>query len=255
MPVRRGYRQACGTARGLDIVGERWALLVVRELLLGPKRFTDLQAALPAASPNALADRLRELTDAGVLRRGALPPPASAKVYELTDWGRRLEPIVIALGTWALEAPPTDDQIFVSTDSAMLTIRTYYAPPVTNRAAATNHGADAAENANAGPNAGAGGDASIRIELYDHGAAGVFGVRLTSAGAEVAHAVPDAADAVVRTTTAELLAAFGRHALPPAGDAATSITGDRSVVRRLVEGIRVPADDRESGTMGIDDAD
>lgn len=243
MPVRRGYRQACGIARGLDVVGERWALLVVRELLLGPKRFTDLQAALPTASPNALADRLRELADAGVLRRGELPPPASAKVYELTDWGRRLEPIVIALGTWALEAPPTDDQVFVSTDSAMLTIRTYHAPPTTNHRAAANG------------NAGAGGDVSIRIELYDHGAAGVFGVRLTSAGAEVAHAAPDAADAVVRTTTAELLAAFGRHALPPASDAATTITGDRSVVRRLVEGIRVPADDRQSGTMGIDDAD
>lgn len=221
MPVRRGYRQACGIARGLDLVGERWALLVVRELLLGPKRFTDLQAALPAASPNALADRLRELADAGVLRRGQLPPPASAKVYELTDWGRRLEPILIALGTWALAAPPADDQVFVSADSAMLSIRTYYVP--------------------AGKSAA---DATIRIELRDHGPAGVFGVRLTRSGAEVTHVAPESPDAVLTTTTAELLTAFGKHSLPSSGGDVATITGDRSAIRRLVEGIRFPADDR-----------
>src|SRR5918992_5265891 len=112
MPVQRGYRQACGVARGLDIVGERWSLLVVRELLLGPKRFTDLQQALPNASPNALSDRLRELTDAGVVRRRRLPPPGQVWVYELTAWGRDLEPVVVALGTWALAVRPTAEQLF-----------------------------------------------------------------------------------------------------------------------------------------------
>jgi len=167
-----------------------------------------------------------------------LPPPASAKVYELTDWGRPLESIVIALGTWALEAPPSSDQVFVSADSAMLTIRTYYVPTRAARTSRTSR---------------ADGDASIRIELRDHGAAGVFGVRLTPVGAEVTHAGPESPDAVLRTTTAELLAAFGQNALP--ADSANVVTGDRSVVHRLVEGIRVPVDDRESGTMGTDDAD
>src|SRR5262249_37854949 len=128
MPAQRGYRQACGIARGLDIVGERWSLLVVRELLLGPKRFTDLQQALPTASPNALSDRLRDLADAGVVRGGQLPPPGNVRVYELTAWGRGLEPIVIALGSWALAAPPSGEQLFVSADSTMLTIRTFFVP-------------------------------------------------------------------------------------------------------------------------------
>ncbi|MFD0578158.1 winged helix-turn-helix transcriptional regulator [Dactylosporangium darangshiense] len=152
MPAQRGYRQACGIARGLDIVGERWSLMVVRELLLGPKRFTDLQQALPTASPNALSDRLRELADAGVVRRRQLPAPGRVWVYELTAWGRGLEPIVVALGTWALAAPPTAEQLFVSADSAMLAIRTYCVPAA-QRPAAT-----------------------LRIELRDHGPAGVFGV-------------------------------------------------------------------------------
>ncbi|WP_262285761.1 helix-turn-helix domain-containing protein [Micromonospora sp. MA102] len=228
MPTQRGYRQACGVARGLDIVGERWSLLVVRELLLGPKRFTDLQQALPTASPNALSDRLRELADAGVVRRRQLPSPGNVRVYELTTWGRGLEPIVIALGTWALAAPPTAEQVFVSVDSAMLTIRTFFVstpeqPGVT-----------------------------LRIELRDHGPAGVFGVRLTSAGAEVAHEPPEEPDAVLVTTTDALLAAFGGEDLAGLVVAGAVITGDPEVVRHLVAGVRVSAstDKSSSGISG-----
>jgi len=217
MPVQRGYRQACGVARGLDIVGERWSLLVVREMLLGPKRFTDLQQALPNASPNALSDRLRELTDAGAVRRRQLPAPGKAWVYELTEWGRDLEPIVVALGTWALGAPPTAEQVFLSTDSAMLTIRTFYVPT------------------QGGP------DAALRIELRDHGAAGVFGVRLTSTGAEVSHEAPDGPAAVLVTTSVALDAAFGDDDLAALLAAGATIDGDPHVVRRLVAGVRVPA--------------
>ena len=95
MPTTRSYHDACPIARGLDVVGERWALLVVRELLFGPRRFGDLRRALPAVSSNLLTDRLRELEAHGVLvRRGA---PA---VYELTDAGRELEPVLLALGRW-----------------------------------------------------------------------------------------------------------------------------------------------------------
>ena len=96
----RTYGQYCGLARALDLVGERWALLVVRELLLGPKRFTDLLDGLPGVSTNVLATRLRGLERAGVLERNVLPPPAASAVYELTSYGRALEPAVAALGRW-----------------------------------------------------------------------------------------------------------------------------------------------------------
>src|SRR5512145_951843 len=100
MAGERAYADACAAARALDVVGSRWALLVARELLHGPKRFTDLRAGLPTASPNVLSQRLRELQRDGVVRRRALPPPAGSQVYELTEWGRELEPVMLALGRW-----------------------------------------------------------------------------------------------------------------------------------------------------------
>lgn len=100
MPTSRSYGDACTIARALDVVGERWALLVVRELLLGPQRFSDLRRALAGASSNMLTDRLRELESHGVLARRRLPAPAASTVYELTPSGRELEPIVLALGNW-----------------------------------------------------------------------------------------------------------------------------------------------------------
>lgn len=105
MATKRSYGDACGVARGLDVVGERWALLVARELVLGPKRFTDLQAGLPSASPNVLAQRLRELESAGVVRRATLPPPAASQVYELTEWGADLGPMLAQLGAWGARSP------------------------------------------------------------------------------------------------------------------------------------------------------
>jgi DNA-binding HxlR family transcriptional regulator len=105
MRTKRSYRDSCGIARALDAVGERWALLVVRELLLGSKRFTDLRAALPGISTDVLALRLRELEATDVVRRATLPPPAAAKVYELTTRGRELEPVLLALGRWGSREP------------------------------------------------------------------------------------------------------------------------------------------------------
>src|SRR5919108_593540 len=107
MATMRTYGDGCAIARGLDLVGERWALLVVRELLLGPKRYTDLRRGLPNASPNVLSQRLAELERAGVLRRRKLPPPAGSRVYELTEWGRGLEQTVVSLGHWAARSPAT----------------------------------------------------------------------------------------------------------------------------------------------------
>jgi DNA-binding HxlR family transcriptional regulator len=96
----RTYKQYCGVARALDLVGERWALLVVRELALGPKRFTDLRDGLPGIATNVLSTRLRQLERDGVVVRRRLPAPAPAQIYELTEYGRDLVPIMLALGRW-----------------------------------------------------------------------------------------------------------------------------------------------------------
>jgi DNA-binding HxlR family transcriptional regulator len=96
----RSYGQFCGLARALDLVGERWAFLVVRELALGPKRFKDLLDGLPGVSTNVLASRLRQLERDGIVQRRILPAPAGSSVYELTEYGRELEPAMLALGRW-----------------------------------------------------------------------------------------------------------------------------------------------------------
>jgi DNA-binding HxlR family transcriptional regulator len=113
----------CAIARGLDVVGERWALLVVRELLLGPKRYTDLRRGLPNASPNVLSQRLDELERAAVVRRRKLPPPAGSRVYELTDWGLELEETVMSLGRWAARSPTPPGDAPIGVDSMILALR------------------------------------------------------------------------------------------------------------------------------------
>jgi DNA-binding HxlR family transcriptional regulator/putative sterol carrier protein len=96
----RSYNQYCALARALDVVGERWTLLLVRELLLGPKRYKDLLGGLPGIGTNLLADRLKDLERQGIVRRSVLPPPAGSAVYELTELGRELEQAVFELGRW-----------------------------------------------------------------------------------------------------------------------------------------------------------
>lgn len=108
MVVRRSYDEGCAAAHALDVIGERWALLVVRELVFGPKRFTDLDTRLVGVSTSVLSQRLHELAGSGVLTRHKLPPPAGSWVYELTDWGRELEPIIMALGLWGSRSPQFD---------------------------------------------------------------------------------------------------------------------------------------------------
>ena len=100
MVTSRSYKQRCGIARALDLVGERWALLVVRELVLGPRRFTDLREGLPGIATNVLSQRLRQLERNGIVARRRLPPPAASNVYELTEYGQELVPIMLALGRW-----------------------------------------------------------------------------------------------------------------------------------------------------------
>jgi DNA-binding HxlR family transcriptional regulator len=128
MATTRTYADGCAAAHALDLVGERWALLVVRELLLGPKRFTDLRLGLPHASPNVLAQRLRGLEAAGVVRRGKLPPPAASRIYELTEWGQDLEPVIIALGKWGVRSPSKPPDAELGVDSLILSFRTMFDP-------------------------------------------------------------------------------------------------------------------------------
>jgi DNA-binding HxlR family transcriptional regulator len=123
----RSYGDPCGIARALDLVGERWALLVVRELLLGPKRFSDLRAGLPGASPNVLSQRLHELEEAGILRHRKLGPPANVWVYELTEWGLELEPVVLALGRWGSRSPMVVGAE-LSVDALILALKTMFDP-------------------------------------------------------------------------------------------------------------------------------
>ncbi|MER5961759.1 helix-turn-helix domain-containing protein [Streptomyces sp. NPDC002057] len=111
-PRRRSYDQHCAAARALDLVGDRWTLLVVRELLAGPRRYTDLHADLPGVSTDMLAGRLKDMEGAELVTRRRLPPPASASVYELTPRGRDLLPVLRALAAWGAsdlgEPRPTD---------------------------------------------------------------------------------------------------------------------------------------------------
>jgi DNA-binding HxlR family transcriptional regulator/putative sterol carrier protein len=124
MATMRTYGDGCAIASALDVIGERWALLVVRELLLGPKRYTDLRRGLPNASPNVLTQRLGELERAGVIRRRKLPPPAGSRVYELTDWGLELEDTVMSLGRWGARSPtPLSNAPIASADSVILALR------------------------------------------------------------------------------------------------------------------------------------
>ncbi|HEX8644932.1 MAG TPA: winged helix-turn-helix transcriptional regulator [Allosphingosinicella sp.] len=125
---RRSYDDACGAAHALDLVGERWSLLVMRELMLGPKRFSDLRADLPGISANVLTQRLAGLETAGVLVRRRLPPPAATQVYELTDWGYEAEPIFQVLGRWAARSPSHDPTLPLSANSLMLSFRTMADP-------------------------------------------------------------------------------------------------------------------------------
>ncbi|MGX7678919.1 winged helix-turn-helix transcriptional regulator [Jatrophihabitans sp. DSM 45814] len=215
MPTSRSYGDACGIARALDVVGERWALLVVRELLLGSQRFSDLRRALRNASSNVVADRLRELEGHGVIRRRVLPPPAGSSVYELTDWGRELEPIVLALGSWGVQRPLPATQLTLSATSVLLYLRT----------AARLDPASA--------------PAVFRFDLDDR----VWTIRTGAGRVLVDAGEPVDPDAVLRTDPATLNALLedpsGLDAAVTA--AAVGITGDVSALRRLLGSVRPPA--------------
>jgi DNA-binding HxlR family transcriptional regulator len=127
--TRRTYGQYCGLARALELVGERWTLLVIRDLLVGPKRFTDLRRGLPRIPTNLLSARLKELEQAGIVQRRLLPRPTASIVYELTEYGKTLDGIVLQLGRWGArslgEAAPAE---VVTVDSLIMALRSTFRP-------------------------------------------------------------------------------------------------------------------------------
>lgn len=135
----REYGQYCGVTRALELVGERWALLIVRDLLVGPRRYGELAAGLPRIPSNILAARLKELQEAGVIRRA---PRSRVIVYELTPYGHELEPVVLALGAWGFKAmgDPRDEQV-VTPDSMTMALRTAFRPDVAAGLPSTVYGA------------------------------------------------------------------------------------------------------------------
>jgi DNA-binding HxlR family transcriptional regulator len=215
MVGRRKYDQGCAVAHALDLIGERWALLVVRELLLGPKRFTDLRTGIPGASPDVLAQRLRELIEAGVVRQGKLPPPASSQVYALTDWGAELEPVITGLGRWGSRSTSFDPAADSSVDSLVLSLRALFD-------AQAAHGLSATFALRLGEN-------DFRVAI-DGG-----GLEITRGEAEN----PSATIVTDRPTLAALL--YGGRPLDDAlrtGDA--KVTGKTAAVTRFLRLFRLP---------------
>jgi DNA-binding HxlR family transcriptional regulator/putative sterol carrier protein len=215
MPAKRSYGDVCGVARALDLVGERWALLVVRELLLGPKRFTDLRGDLPHVSPDVLAQRLRDLAEAGVLRRRKLPPPAASRVYELTELGAELEGVVLALGRWGSKLPVPEGEMAMSFDAHILSLRTLFDP-------------DRAEGLHA----------RVELRLGEER----FHAEVADGRFAIARGEARAPDAILETDAGTLIAvAHGRRELEEAlrsGDLA--IGGDRAIGERFVSLFPLP---------------
>jgi DNA-binding HxlR family transcriptional regulator len=217
MATMRTYGDGCAIAQGLDVVGERWALLVVRELLLGPKRYTDLRRGLAKASPAVLSQRLAELEHAGVIRKRMLPPPAATRVYELTDWGRELETTVTSIGNWAARSPSglSTDAPIRSADSMILALRSRF-----DSAAAHDL------------------RARYELRLGDDR----FRIEVAEAQLDVARADAEQPDATIATdldTLAGVLWA-GRSVADARRAGAMTIEGDAAAVERLVQLFPVP---------------
>jgi DNA-binding HxlR family transcriptional regulator len=215
MKTKRSYGETCAAAHALDLIGQRWALLVVRELVLGPKRFTDLQAGIPHASPNVLAERLRELEGAGVVVRRKLPPPAGSWVYELTEWGAELEQVICDLGRWGARSPLRPREGAMSIDALILALRTMFDPDLAGDLSAT-----------------------LDLRLADDR----FRIRVADGSLEISRGEVDDPDAVLTIDPRTLVeVAFEGASLGEAlASGAVAIEGDRPAVERFLGSFALP---------------
>jgi len=213
----RTYGDGCSSAHALDLIGERWALLIVRDLLFGPKRFTDLRDGLPQGSPNVLTQRLRELEASGIVRRRKLPPPASSMVYELTDWGAQLEPILLGLQRWGAGSPALPDDVPVGCDAAMLALKNAFNPV-------------AAEHMR--------GIVEVRFDT------GTFRVSVQDGSIDINRGAADHPDAAIETDPPTLEeVAFGLRPMAAAEQSgALSVEGDHRLVEQFFDLFPVPAE-------------
>src|SRR5258707_13247324 len=125
---KRWYEEGCGLAHAMELLGERWAMLVLRELAYGPRRFSELKADLQGISANVLTQRLTELEARGLVRKVKLPPPASVQVYEATEWGLEAVPVIASLGRWAARSPWHDPTLPMSHVSLLMSMETLLSP-------------------------------------------------------------------------------------------------------------------------------
>jgi DNA-binding HxlR family transcriptional regulator/putative sterol carrier protein len=208
MARTRSHDDGCGIAHASDLLGQRWAMLVVRELLLGPKRFTDLRTGIPDVSPNVLGQRLKELEASGIVRRRKLAPPAAVQVYELTEWGRELEPAVLALGRWASGSPSFPRDAEMGPDSLVLALKSTFDPAKAD-----------------------GLDATYELRLGEV----PFKIAVKEGKFEAARLEPEGPDATIRSdpnTIASVV--FGGNRLGKAVDTGkVKIDGSRQAVNRL----------------------
>ncbi|KRA83845.1 winged helix-turn-helix transcriptional regulator [Altererythrobacter sp. Root672] len=210
------YQDACGTAFAMELVGERWSILIVRELMLGGRRFSDLRASLPGISAKVLTERLTGLEEAGVLMRRKLPPPAATQVYELTEWGYLAEPAIQELGRWAARSREHNPQLPLSPVSLMLSMRTMLVPEAT-----------------------AGVEAKVGFDI----AGETFLAHLRDGQLPVRRGEMDGADAVIRASAPlpVLRVIYGNQTLEAIeAEGGLRVEGDREAARRFCSVFSLP---------------
>jgi DNA-binding HxlR family transcriptional regulator len=218
VPEKHGkwYADACGTAFAMELIGERWSTLIIRELMLGGRRFSDLRASLPGISAKVLTERLAGLEQAGVVVRRKLPPPAAVQIYELTEWGYLAEPAIQELGRWAARSPDHDPTLPLSPVSFMLSMRTMLDKQAAKALKATIG--------------------------FDTGGEQFVG-RLGDGELPIARGAPESVDVLFRAPMPMELAALFYGKVPP--DAwlegeGRAIEGDRALARRFLDLFRLP---------------
>ncbi|MFB9831051.1 winged helix-turn-helix transcriptional regulator [Actinoallomurus acaciae] len=210
MTTARTYGDPCAAARALDLIGERWALMIVRELLFGPKRYSDLQSGLPGASPTVLSQRLRDLEEGQVIQRRKLGPPTRAWVYELTDWGHQLEPILVNLGRWGRRTPARQTTMTLGIDSLILALECHLDPAMLQ-----------------------GLDATLLLDLGED----LFTIRAVDGDLAIQRGEPTHWNAALRTDVATFKALVIEGRPINELDGRLETTGDRETLHRLLDAL------------------